>query len=125
MRFATILGLCLLAGGCSRQDTDYLARIGRKLRERAEAAACEIGGKLDVSRKVAASDTAQRVNQRLAGDKSLAGARIEALGETQLELRGSVQSPRQRLRAVELAESTVGVEKVTDSLQLADPQDAR
>ena len=60
---------------------------------------------------------------RLRSDKALQATKIEvtlrAGGE--VELKGSLASDEQKRRALELADSTQGVEKVTDSLLVAAP----
>ncbi len=117
------LALCL--GGCSRNDTECLARLGRKLAERAEQASEEIAGKLDLDWKIAAADAgiARRVEQRLRWDRFLADAGLEVRGTgAEVELLGTVRTEQQRQRAIKLAESTVGVEKVSaDALQATEP----
>ena len=63
---------------------------------------------------------AGRVSARLRWDKSLVDAKIEVSeAGTTVELKGTVGEPAQKQRALELAESTAGVEKVTDSLEVA------
>jgi hypothetical protein len=49
--------------GCSRQDTECLGRIGRKLLDRAQAASEEIGGKLDLGWKKKEPAVEERVEQ--------------------------------------------------------------
>jgi hypothetical protein len=58
-----------------------------------------------------------RVAARLHWEKSLSGAQIQVLvkGEA-VELRGTVASQEQKQRAVQLAETTAGVERVSDLL---------
>jgi hypothetical protein len=117
--FLCSLGLSL--GGCNRQDTECLARLGRKLLDRAQHAQEEIGGKLDLGWKTELS-LQERVSQRLRFEKLLADTRIDVkASETEVELRGTVSTPEQRQRALDVAEATLGVEKVTDSLQLKEP----
>jgi osmotically-inducible protein OsmY len=113
------LFLLLLAAGCSRQDTECLARIGRKLADKAHAAA-DVVGKADVGWKRADLTVTERVSQRLRTEKLLEGITIDVRGDTEVELRGAVQTAQQRQRALDLAESTTGVEKVTDSLQISE-----
>ena len=62
------------------------------------------------------------MSQRLAWDKNLADARIQVRADGgAVELKGAVREAGQSKRAVELAESTAGVDKVTDSLEVAPP----
>jgi osmotically-inducible protein OsmY len=52
-------------------------------------------------------------------DKTLADTTIDvAVTDKEVELRGTIRRDEQRRRAIELAESTVGVERVTDHLSL-------
>jgi osmotically-inducible protein OsmY len=59
-----------------------------------------------------------RVGARLGWDKNLEGLaiQVEADGAT-VKLHGKVPDPAKRRRAVELATSTSGVEKVTDEME--------
>jgi hypothetical protein len=113
-----LLALAGLAAGCSRQDTERLGRIGQHLAARVEGltADCREGlgdnwhGTLQA-----------RVAARLRWDRGLEGLPIEvrAAGGV-VELKGTVEHPGQRQRALELAQTTAGVEKVNDLLRLAE-----
>jgi hypothetical protein len=114
-----VLGL-LLAAGCSRDDADGLARVGRKLQDRAEALASELQSiiNLDLGGHTALET---RVLHRLRWDRTLADQAITVKAQgSEVELHGTVADAAQKRRAVEIAESTVGVEKVIDQLRLAD-----
>jgi hypothetical protein len=65
---------------------------------------------------------ASRVSGRLRWDKMLADVPIEVvqIQAGEVELRGTVTHPDQKRRALELAESTAGVDRVADSLQFAE-----
>ena len=110
------------AAGCSRQDSDRLARVGRKTVDRAEALIGRLVGNLTGGSQgphgISDPGLEVRVSGRLRTDKSLADTPIvvEVKG-TVVELKGSVRDLAQRRRAVDLAASTVGVEKVNDLLQ--------
>jgi hypothetical protein len=68
---------------------------------------------------VAEPDAAARVTLRLRYEKTLAGSSIQVAAiEGGLELKGKVKDARQKKRAVELAESTTGVDRVTVSLEV-------
>lgn len=125
MRTLAFTCTLLLLAGCSRNDTECLARIGRKLTDRAKATASELGGKLDLDLNLGSAEVgvSDRVGQRLRGEKLLTGATfdVRAAADGEIELRGTVQNAMQRQRAIEVAEATVGVEKVTDALQVAEP----
>ncbi len=77
-------------------------------------------GGLQAMRGAAEPDLAGRVSARLRWDKSLADVKIEVSASGSiLELKGSVREPAQKKRVLELAESTDGVDKVTDNLEVA------
>jgi osmotically-inducible protein OsmY len=60
------------------------------------------------------------VAARLRWDKSLEGSDIQIqVNEKTVELQGTVENLLQRRRAVDLAESTVGVAKVDDRLEVS------
>ena len=114
---------CLLAvalAGCGRQDTDCLSRVGRKLLDRTQCATHGLRGKLDLG--LPAGGLQERVQQRLRADRALAETAIEVTAQgAEVELKGTVKTRDQRMRAVDLAETTVGVEKLSDVLQVSEP----
>ena len=116
-----VLNMAVLATGCSRQDTERLARIGKHVAAHAETFTANCNAELGSSWSGAGKGVGARVSARLRWDSSLAGLTIEvhATGGT-VELKGTVRNLAQRRRAVELAESTTGVEKVNDHLQVAE-----
>ena len=60
-----------------------------------------------------------RVTARLRWEKSLSDASIQVVAsEGGIELKGKVAKVAQKKRAVELAESTTGVDRVTESLEV-------
>jgi hypothetical protein len=113
-------GLAVL-GGCDRQDADRLASMGHRAAGHLEHVSGGAQGKLAIALRgllPGNCDTLEgRITARLHWDKSLSGAAIQvyAAGET-VELRGTVASQEQRQRAVQLAETTAGVEHVSDLL---------
>jgi osmotically-inducible protein OsmY len=121
-----LAGLVAL-GGCSRQDADRLARVGRKGMGKAEAAVGSLNNNLAhgwPGGVDAFGDAGldQRVAARLRWDRTLAALTIDVQAHgKEIELKGKVQDLTQRRRAVELAETTAGVEKVTDLLQTEAP----
>ena len=117
-----LLGLCAICGGCSRQDTERLGSIGRKVMERAGAATASCREKIDGLKGSGAADSLQdRVALRLRWEKVLADAPIEVVvNGNEIELKGTVKTAEQRSRAVELAESTAGVLRVLISLSVAE-----
>ncbi len=63
-----------------------------------------------------------RVSIRLRWDKNLADMPIQVSSKgAVVELKGAVRDLDQRRRAVEIAESTAGVEKVVDALETPAP----
>jgi osmotically-inducible protein OsmY len=121
-----LAGLVAL-GGCSRQDADRLARVGRKGMNKAEAAVGSLNNNLTHGWPGGVDGFAdagldQRVAARLRWDRTLAALTIDVQARgKEIELKGKVQDLTQRRRAVELAETTAGVEKVTDLLQTEAP----
>jgi hypothetical protein len=121
-----LLAAALFVAGCSRQDTDRLAKIGSILAERTEKA-------VDVFKDDFAEDwkgldnrfqqreALRRVATRLQAEKSLVEARIEVAGRGEvIELKGEVKDLVQKRRALELAETTLGVTKVEDHLRIGE-----
>jgi osmotically-inducible protein OsmY len=123
----SFLVLAVLAGGCNREDTERMARLGRKVADRAEAVTTDQLVDLNrgwqaVQQSWQEGTLAGRVSARLRWDKKLADAQIQTLTTGNLvELKGTVRDETQRRRAVDLAESTSGVEKVTANLDIAAP----
>jgi hypothetical protein len=113
-----LLGLLALSAGCARHDTEALARIGRKLGDRAETWIGEFKEHLDLG---GGSSIEARVTQRLRWDKALADSPIEVkVRGSEVELKGILADPALKTRAVELAQSTRGVVNVIDSMQILD-----
>jgi hypothetical protein len=117
-------GLVLVAAGCNPQDSQRLAHVGKKIVEKAGQMAGGTQEKL-VGSLPSVQDTgglAARVANRLRWDKAVADAviSVRTVEGNVVELRGSSDSLEQRRRAVELAETTVGVARVVDLI--VDPQ---
>jgi osmotically-inducible protein OsmY len=119
-----LYGLLLVALGCEAEDRDRLARVGHtiaaKTNELTDGANDKLVGGLEAVR----ADLDQmaldaRVSARLRWDKGLAGAavHVQSDGGT-VTLSGQVADDAQRRHAVELAESTVGAEKVVDAMEV-------
>lgn len=113
----------LLMVGCSRQDTEGLGRLAAKLVERTAENTAEIRGRFNVDWTAGASpDLAQRVKQRLRWENTLSELPIDVESRgTEVVLTGSISTLLQRQRILELAETTTGVERVTDQLTVRDP----
>ena len=114
------VAVLLTGSGCSKTDPDTLATIGRKLADRSylvsdnlEQTWTQLSGRLVLE---------NRVKTRLHWDRALAEASIEVHAtDKAVELKGTLSSQEQVRRAVELAESTVGVDRVVNSLQVERP----
>ncbi len=120
-----LLGVCLLpaSSGCSKQDSEAISKISRKLLDRATAATDEAREKLDVPWKGAGKDAPlrDRVQARLRWENTLADQAIEVVvREKEVELKGTVKTALQKQRAFELAAATSGVDNVQDSLKTAE-----
>jgi osmotically-inducible protein OsmY len=117
-----LLLLALLPCACEQQDTERLARVARKAGEKAQAITGVAEGKLTNGLQAVRAGWDEmaldaRVAMRLRWDKALADARIQVqVDGNAILLKGTVAQEDQKRRAVELAEATVGVDKVTDAL---------
>ncbi len=114
------LGILALAVGCKGEDADRLAKVGRDLRAKIQG---QKGDKL--SEQLRADLEAMSVDARIAArirwDKTLRGAKIEVIAKgSEVELHGNVPDAAQRKRAVEIAQSTAGADKVTDAMEPAE-----
>jgi hypothetical protein len=123
-RWPWLLGVLALACGCSRQDTDGLGRVGRKAGARCEVVTRGVHQAVHrgcqgvwSSWETAALET--RVSARLRWEKALSESDVEvrATGKT-VELHGKVRDELSKKRAGELAEGTLGVEKVENLLEV-------
>jgi hypothetical protein len=111
---AAIVVPALLAG-CQKHDAEALASIGGKIAERAHAYAAQMHQKCPSL----PGSLEGRVRNRLTTDKSLAESVVDVVvSDKNVELKGSLATQEQVRRAVDLAESTVGVENVVNSLRV-------
>ena len=119
MRVIICLGpiLAVLLSGCNRSDGERLANIGTIVSHRAEALLPE---KTPLSSALTTHlELENRIKERIKNDSYLTGEKIEIhLEHGKVILRGSVDNDILRQRTLELATSTVGVEKVLDELQV-------
>ena len=120
LRWLLIAILPFASAGCNRQDVDGLGRLGRKVLDRTQVALSPLRDGFDHTlRGVGSAGLKARVQQRLQTDKALLEAKVDVVvTENEVELKGTVKREEQRRRAVELAEATIGVERVTDHLQV-------
>jgi hypothetical protein len=126
-RWAVLSAACLGLAGCTQQDTDTLARLGRKVVDRSQGAAETVRSQVEgdlkgLPRGAPAGrepDLKDKVEARLRNDALLADARIEVhVTGAEVELRGIVKSDIQRRRASDLVETTAGVQVVNDALKV-------
>lgn len=115
-----VLFIVLVGSRFEPSDGDRLAAIGRLLARKARGAmppAEKLAGPLDSIRRGLPTRLEDRVKNRLETDRGLQGVAfsVSADGDT-ITLRGVVPDARTRKHAVDLAESTAGVEKVIDEL---------
>jgi osmotically-inducible protein OsmY len=119
-----VVGLSLLGTGCNRQDTECLARIGQKAAARAGVLTGRFHDSLTsgwhgVAAAAEENGLEARVATRLRWEQSLADTKINVqVKDGAIELTGAVADLTKRRRAVAVAESTVGVDKVLDLLQI-------
>src|SRR5262245_39677824 len=119
-----VLGL-IGAAGCQQRDADQLARVARKAAEKVETAAGVAREPVTSSMQLMKTNLDElspeaRVSVRLRWDKDLADAaiKVKAAGGV-VELKGRVATNELKQRAAMLAKTTIGVEKVEDSLEVA------
>ena len=123
-RILLLAASIMLACGCENQDTERLGRAARRVASKFDSLTSGADDKLSAGLQAFRADLGEmsldaRVSARLRWDKALAGAKIQVEAKNGVvELKGAVGDLEQRRRAVELAESTSGAEKVTDSLQV-------
>ena len=119
MRTLLAAAALLVTTGCVKQDTDILARVGKRALDQGRDATSGLRTKLAAYLPATGSggdSLEERVAQRLRSDKALQGIKIDVVANgAEIELKGSPTTDDQKRRATELAEATVGVEKVTDN----------
>jgi hypothetical protein len=120
MRSRTLLAAAALlaATGCVKQDTDILARVGKRALDQGRDATSGLRTKLAsyLPATGAGDSLEERVAQRLRSDKALQGVKIDVVANgAEIELKGNASNDDQKRRATELAEATIGVAKVVDS----------
>jgi osmotically-inducible protein OsmY len=125
MHVPLFVALALLPCACEQQDAERLARVAHKAEEKVQALSGGAEGKLTNGLQAVRAGWDEmaldaRVAMRLRWDKTLADARIQVHADgNAILLKGTVAGEEQKRRAIELAEATVGVDKVTDALILA------
>lgn len=113
MRIAFVLGLVVLTG-CSREDGERLARVGRLAGEKVRDAAPQ---KTPLGDLHPEATPAGRVRARIRMDASLADQSIHVMeGSDGIHLRGRVTTSGQAEWAVKMAQETNGVSVVVNEL---------
>lgn len=109
--------LPVLSIGCNRTDGDKLARVGWKVTDKVQAlipSRTPFGDALPAGKQ---RGLEERVRERFRSDRYLTSAAIEVIADGGgVRLRGQVNDEVLKRRALEIAESTVGVEKVVDEI---------
>lgn len=109
------------ASGCNRQDGDRLARVGRKVTDKVQGLVPQrspFGTGVSLGRNPGLEE---RVRERFKSDRFLAPQPIEITVEgNTVRLKGTVELQVLKQRAGEIADSTVGVEKVIDEIVVTD-----
>ena len=124
IRQGLVLSLALTSCGCG-QDADRLVRIVHKTSAKFGSVTERLRDKLQhgwgaVRGSVSEASLDSRVALRLRWDSDMAGAEVQVrlVRPGVVELTGAVADLTQRRRAVELANTTVGVEEVRDRLRV-------
>ena len=120
------LGLAVGTIGCSNEDPDHLARVAKCVAAKSEGLTGDADKTLTGWQALQANldelTLDARVSARLRWDKDLAATPIQVqVRDGAVELKGTVRDLQQRRRAVELAQSTVGADKVVDRLEVTSP----
>jgi osmotically-inducible protein OsmY len=115
MRTAIVLGFVVMTG-CTREDGEQLARVGRLAGERVRDAA---PSKTPLSDLNPEATPAGRVRTRIRTDVSLADQDIQVIEASGgIHLRGRVAKLEQADWAVKLAQETTGVSAVVNELAI-------
>jgi hypothetical protein len=127
LRLPILLLPALLLAGCKARDGDILIEAARRLGEKFEACGGAGPSQLTARFRAAAGGASlgARVENRIRWDRYLKDSDVEVVltGTGVVTLRGEVPDRSLKLRAVELARTTVGVERVVDELELPEEGD--
>src|SRR5262249_34104242 len=108
----TMLLLC----GCNPQDNDRLSRMGRAAAVKLERLR---GGSQEPLLPGWGKDPGARVSARIRWDKGMEGASVDArIQGGEITLKGTVRDGVQRQRAIDIANATLGAERVVDELTI-------
>lgn len=119
--FVPLLMIC--APGCSQEDIQRLGRVGEttasRLQDLSAGARSRVAQGIESLTSREMPPLARRTTIRLQADQQLAGITIVVIANgSQIELKGSVKDQAQKERALDLARTTLGVEKVIDGLSV-------
>jgi hypothetical protein len=118
------IGLMCCIVGCNRNDAEALSRIGKKVATHAKSSAGELGGKVDLrwAGGLREPSLQEKIHDRLRFENTLTDVTLEvAVKEKEVELKGTVKTATQRQRAIELAETVAGVDRVNHDILVRDP----
>lgn len=122
-RLIVLSGLLLLVAGCNNQDADRLGRVARLVAGKFDYVTGSAQDKLAIGFQAARASWSEaspdvRVAERLRWDKQLAETdiQIDSPSAGVVRLSGAIASMDLRRRAVDLAQSTLGVDRVVDEL---------
>ncbi len=125
-----LIPILFLVAGCGKQDKEILANIGRKITSKFESAASPTRKKLEMGiqamrGEILESSVEDAVLFRLRTDKNLKDQKIEVSCKEEgvILLKGTVHDERSKVRAIEVAENTRGVNKVESELVEKAPDD--
>ena len=115
--------LLVLLAGCGKQDKEILANIGRKITSKFDSAASPTRKKLEMGiqamrGEILESSIEDSVLFRIRTDKNLKDQKIEVSSKEVgvILLKGTVPDEQSKIRAIEVAENTKGVNKVESEL---------
>lgn len=126
-RLPLLLAACLSLAGCKARDGDLLMEAARRLGDKFAACGgatpCEITARFRAA--AGGASLGARVENRIRWDRYLKDSDIEVhlTGTGVVTLRGEAPDRALKQRAVELARTTVGVERVVDELGLPEEDD--
>jgi osmotically-inducible protein OsmY len=119
-RLVFLLPLLLMAG-CKESDGETLRRVARKTGEKLEGSARPVHLATSPLRgSFSETGLAARVEVRIRNDRYLAGQGLKVRGtaEGTVAVSGTVGETSVKTRALDLAKSTLGVEKVIDEVKV-------
>lgn len=116
--------LAILVAGCSEQEIGRIEKVTGKAWDKTQSAASRLTAELGIDTKDPLAKwedggLVRKVQQRLQWDQQLQGASIKVqIDSEEVVLTGNIKDEAQRRRAVQLAETTDGVRRVKDTLEI-------